>query len=281
MAEIDEALLERLMSLGEALEEDSEELAATRALMEQTLDELTGRLNGVVDGLVAVETAIAQVDAQVDTFLTETFDPPLTEAEGEIAKLRAVLTYIETQVTTEFDEAKQAVDDLGDRITAASGDALADVGTLGNRTDELLLSLREATEGGRDSFKSALGDITGQLATVINEEVTGPIREQADRLQEVWTETVDRAVVRLVETLFEEAEEKIGAPIEEALEQIAEIVRAELQSLKAELTDGDDAGAEQREALQEALGQVRDAFTPLEAAFDSFKSLAGSVGIGL
>jgi hypothetical protein len=281
MAEMDEALLERLMALGEALEEDSEELAATRAFMEQTLDELTGRLNGVVDGLVAVETAIAQVDAQVDTFLAETFDPPLTEAEGEIAKLRAVLTYIEMQVTTEFDEAKQAVDDLGDRITAASGDALADVGTLGNRTDELLLSLREATEGGRDSFKSALGDITGQLATVINEEVTGPVREQADRLQEVWTETVDRAVVRLVETLFEEAEEKIGAPIEEALEQIAEIVRAELQSLKAELTGGDDAGAEQREALQEALEQVRGAFTPLEAAFNSFRSLAGSVGIGL
>ncbi len=281
MTEIDEALLERLMALGEALEEDGEELAATRAFMEQTLDELTGRLNGVVDGLVAVETAIAQVDAQVDTFLTETFDPPLTEAEAEIAKLRAVLNYIETQVTTEFDEAKQAVEDLGDRITTASGDALADVGTLGNRTDELLLSLREATEGGRDSFKSALGDITGQLATVINEEVTGPVREQADRLQEVWTETVDRAVVRLVEKLFEEAEEKIGAPIDVALEQIAEIVRAELQSLKAELTDGDDAGAEQREALQEALEQVRGAFTPLETAFNSFKSLAGSVGIGL
>lgn len=281
MAEIDEALLERLMALGEALEEDSEELAATRVFIEQTLDELTGRLNGVVDGLVAVETAIDEVDAQVDTFLAETFDPPLTEAEGEIAKLRAVLTYIETQVTTEFDEAKQTVDDLGDKITAASGDALADVGTLGNLTDELLLSLREATEGGRDSFKAALGDIAGQLATVVDEEVTSPVREQADRLQEVWTETVDRAVVRLVETLFEEAEEKIGAPIEEALEQIAEIVRAELQSLKAELTGGDDAGAEQREALQEALEQVRSAFTPLEAAFNSFKSLAGSVGIGL
>ena len=91
MTEIDEALLERLMALGEALEEDGEELAATRAFMEQTLGELTGRLNGVVDGLVAVETAIAQVDAQVDTFLTETFDPPLTEAEAEIAKRAKVI----------------------------------------------------------------------------------------------------------------------------------------------------------------------------------------------
>lgn len=280
MTDVSEEILTRLEDLATAIEDDTYIIRQVRETIEDQSEAVFDRVAEVTGQIAGLQAMFSQADHILDDQLEAAVGVPLDAAETAVETLRTVLEEaIERggagsldQASDEVAELRRRVDEFGETVTQRIEGA-------SNVVTAVTGAIEETLTAGRDQLENALTQVTDDVSTVIEEEIMTPITDQAERLSDELTKEVEETAVALVEKLFEESHAKIKEPIEQALELIADVVEAEIETLKAELTGGDDEGKAQREALNASLDLVKEAFDPMKDALDQFMSLAEMVGI--
>lgn len=282
MTDLSEEILTRLEDLATAMEDDVDLVARTRERIQQETGALFERAAGMAVQITVLQGTIESADTVLQGYLQSTIGAPLDMATSAVDQLRTVLDDVVAKAGADsLDEASDEVATLRDQVEEFGDTVAARIEEASSLVGSVTQVIEETLDAGRDAMENAMKGVIEDVSTVIDQEVMTPITDQAERLGGEWTQQVEEAAFELVEELFEQSRKLIEDPINQALDHIQGIVEAEINTLVAELTGGDDAGAAQREALNQALELIKDAFDPMKDAFEQFLGLASMVGIDI
>jgi ABC-type transporter Mla subunit MlaD len=284
--ELDQALLNGLVSELESafayLGQTSEAAADLLERAERLGERLTARL-APMGGILEQGSAWAaeQVDALSSAF--DALDTRMQDIAERIDEARlAAKGAFPTQRFGELVEALRQVvaesqNDVRAALTASGEQIVEAFGASGDDVEQKREELRGAAESFEGQVSSQLDDFLREFETLFVE----PLHTAAGALDG----RVEAAVEdRLVQPLLQEGE-RINEALGESLAALLDDLMARLYQLLAEvrerLVDGDSEAGRQRELISAAIDELEVARPPLEAAFDAFRSLAGTVGVSV
>lgn len=280
MEEVPDELLARIIALTAEIEADGREFAGIEARIKEIGGAISGRVAQAAVAVAAVSDALVSAGEAVDEELGTMIDPAISEADAAVQavmSLRANLGGATDGVQAIIDQMEKVREGLPDRFDALTDPMEADLGNM----VAAITDIETGIEVLRNDFLTKLTGLSDTFDEAVKDNLLAPLEEEAERLVGEWRELLDDAVDALLIDLFEKANTLIKEPLDEALDRITEVVRAEFEDLRQELIGGDLEGQAERQALNECMDALEASFEPLKAAFDGFRNLASTVGVGL
>ncbi|AHF86640.1 hypothetical protein RLEG3_12340 [Rhizobium leguminosarum bv. trifolii WSM1689] len=275
------------------------------------IDELTAKLAGIGSELAEAVDDLTKVGERVDHLreqlaarlsttghaVTAVFAVVTEEVRAQAATLDAALDKLNEQITAvagDFEEdALQAVDPQPIRQAASDVDEAykATAGAI-EVANETFADLAEQAEGELTQMNARLTELGEKLSTRIQQSTLsfrealqdayiGAIEEKTEAAVAAMREAATEQIVEHLATEGEKIGDELASTLDDLLNELASKLREFLAQLREQIRSDDARALAGREELTEALDALEQAIPPMQAAFQAFSALAGSVGMSM
>lgn len=287
MSETTKQLETEVAELLEALSTSFENVSSGIAEISDAIAGLNDEVEALGDFTDDAEAAAQVVAASMSDELVKEIQETSNFASGVLDVFSDLHEQIAQKITGNDGVLSEIASAKSD-IQEATGELEGLAGQLADAADEAFESLEERMDSVTNSVEAALAqlengldEVADGMAVEIAEQIVEPLKEIVEILQATWGRIFEEQVAEVLERLFEGVLSQIKQPMEEVVGEMVDMIIGEFENLVSELVGGDTTAEGASAEMEQSLEVLKDAMDQLKPAFEAFRGLASSVGVGV